>query len=142
MKLKSVIFLGSLLLFSQLSCAQVVSQKDMNAIRFPYENALTILQGGVQAGVLPAGLEGPEFVAQGLAGNAFLLKEFKDYYVTGTVKIVGTKKTAVLLLCDKKDGVALLEGVLCKKEPTIAERWKASSGHPCVFDLDVQAACR
>lgn len=144
MKLKSAFLLVWLLLAGLMACtcAQNVSQRDMNAVRFPYENALTVLQGGVMAGDIPPDLQGPDFVQKGLAKTPHLLQALAGYYATGETQWAGARQVAVLLLCDKEGGHALLEGVLCRRDPVVVENWKESPGRPCAFSLDVQAACR
>ncbi len=87
-------------------------------------------------------MSGPEFVERGLASHAYLLQGLADYYVTAEVQQGGGKKRVILLLCDKQDGYALLEGVLCKNDKVIEERWQETPKHPCDFSIRASELCR
>lgn len=142
MRVKYIIFVIVLLLFGQLSCLKTVTQEDISGIRNQYENALGVVQGSVMVGDVSSDMSGEEIVRQGLAGSAYLLKEMSDYYLTAKIQEGGGKLRAVLLLCTKKNGYALLEGVLCKNTKFIEERWQETPKHPCDFSIQASERCQ
>jgi len=140
MKNRLSITLFWLPIFLLLACVSVGAQPGLDAVRFPFDDALHVLQGAVMTGDVSPELTGPEFVTRGLAGHPQELRNLDGYYLTGYVANVRGHNRAVLLLCNRQDGIALLEGVLCRSRTRIITP-SAVSSHQCVYSLDVRREC-
>lgn len=138
----TALFLCFILLQVNCVSAQHMSQKEYNTISINYQAALTILQGAVASDLISGHEKGYGFVYAGLADKQYLLDSFKNYNLSGYSENIGNKSYAVLLLCDKNDKYALLEGVFCGKKPFIENVWKDEPERQCNHTLDIAKVCQ